>query len=100
MIRLQTYGIVKKGKFKIINKKLFESEVDKLPEGNYNLIIEKQYHRRSNPQNAYLWGVVYPIVKEGLINAGFDEFKQDFDLETTHELCKLRFLKKFLNNKK
>ena len=93
MIRLQTYANVKNGKLKVINSRLFKSEVGKLPDGSYTLIIEKQYNRRSNPQNAYLWGVVYPIVRDGLIDTGFDEFKQDYDLEMTHELCKFRFLK-------
>jgi len=69
-----------------------------MPEGKYKLTIEKVYNRRSNPQNAYLWGVVYPLVKDGLIDAGFDEFKQDFDCEMTHELCKFRFLKKDIVN--
>lgn len=94
MIRFVTYGTIKEGKLKIINLELFKSEIGKLPEGNYVLTLEKGYHRRSNPQNAYLWGVVYPIVKEGLIDAGFDEFKQDSDLEMTHELCKFRFLQR------
>jgi hypothetical protein len=96
MIRIETYCRVKKGELKIINSRLFKENIKGLPDGNYTISIEKRYNKRSNPQNAYLWGVVYPIVKEGLIDAGFDEFKQDYELEMTHELCKLRFLKKEL----
>lgn len=88
MIRIETYCRVKRGELKVINSRLFKESIKGLPDGNYIISIEKKYNKRSTPQNAYLWGVVYPIVKEGLIDAGFDEFKQDYDLEMTHELCK------------
>jgi len=79
---------------KIAKEDAFRGALKSLSDGNYKIVIEKIYNKRSNPQNAYLWGVVYPIVKEGLIDAGFDEFKQDYELEMTHELCKYRFLEK------
>jgi hypothetical protein len=85
---------MRKGFLKIIKEDVFRDALKNLSDGNYKIVIEKIYNKRSNPQNSYLWGVVYPIVKEGLIDAGFDEFKQDFDLEMTHEMLKLRFLKR------
>lgn len=85
---------MRKGFLKITKEDVFRDALKNLSDGNYKIVIEKIYNKRSNPQNAYLWGVVYPIVKQGLIDAGFDEFKQDFDLEMTHEMLKLRFLKR------
>lgn len=50
--------------------------------------IEKFKRKRSNPQNAYLWGVVIPIMQQALKDSGHIMTK-----ERTHELLKLRFLK-------
>ena len=93
MIRTETYCKVRKGILKLTHEEKFKDSIKHLFDGNYKIVIEKIYNKRSNPQNAYLWGVVYPVVRDGLIDTGFDEFKQDYDLEMTHELCKFRFLK-------
>jgi len=98
--RLETYCKMRKGILKITKEDIFRGAIKSLSDGNYKIIIEKIYNKRSNPQNAYLWGVVYPIVKEGLIDVGFDEFKQDYELEMTHELCKFRFLQRVIDSSK
>lgn len=98
MIRTETYCKMRMGILKIPNEDKFKDTIKSLSDGNYKLTIEKIYNKRSTPQNAYLWGVVYPIVKGGLIDAGFDEFRQDYELEMTHELCKFRFLKRDIAN--
>lgn len=94
MKKLESYCKIRKGILTIVHKDQFKDSIKSMPDGKYKITIEKVYNKRSNPQNAYLWGVVYPLVKDGLIEIGFDEFKQDFELEMTHELCKFRFLKK------
>ena len=44
--------------------------------------IEKQTKQRSNPQNRYLWGVVYKYIAE----------ETDMDTESIHHFCKSEFL--------
>lgn len=41
---------------------------------------------RSNPQNAYYWGVVVPLITEA-----FNKFGNDFKEEETHEFLKAKF---------
>lgn len=50
--------------------------------------VEKRKNKRSNPQNAYMWGICIPIVKECLKKAGIT-----LSLNDTHEMLKLKFLK-------
>ena len=50
--------------------------------------IEKAKKKRSNPQNAFWWSVVIPIMQQALKDAGHLMTK-----EQTHDLLKLRFLK-------
>lgn len=50
--------------------------------------IEKAKKKRSNPQNAYMWGVVIPLMREALKESG-----HTMTNEMVHELLKLRFLK-------
>ena len=96
MKKLQTYGTIEDGKLKIIHRNRFTEAIKALKPGRYSLTIEKVYRKRSNPQNSFLWGVVYPIVLEGLKQAGFEEFEED---EQVHDLLKCRFLKKDIVNK-
>lgn len=44
---------------------------------------------RSNKQNAWLWGCVYPMLLYGLNDIGWEYF----DTEQVHEFCKKRFTK-------
>lgn len=50
--------------------------------------IEKAKKKRSNPQNAYMWGVVLPIMRQALKDSGYLMTN-----ESVHEMLKLRFLK-------
>jgi hypothetical protein len=55
---------------------------------NVTITIDKTKKKRSNPQNAYLWGICYPIVQNCLKEAG-----NVFSINDVHELLKLKFLK-------
>lgn len=77
-----------------IDRQLFASSVKQFAGSEITLTIEKRSKRRSNPQNAYLWAVVYPCVLEGLIGVGYD--LSETDTETVHAWCK----KEFLQNRK
>lgn len=57
--------------------------------GEYDIVIKRHRKRRTDTQNSYLWGVVYPTVLQGFIDAGWDEIT---NVEQIHEICKARFL--------
>lgn len=93
MKKLETYGTIESGKLKIIHKDRFTEAIKTLKDGRYRLTLEKVYRKRSNPQNAFLWGVVNPLVLEGLKVVGYD-----LDLDAVHDLLKFKFLKKDIVN--
>lgn len=65
------------------------TEVIKSFEGKEITIkIEKRKKKRSNPQNAYYYGVVIPIMRDALKDAGYIMTN-----ESVHDMLKLRFLK-------
>lgn len=55
----------------------------------------KKSNKRSTQQNRYWWGVVVPMVKDGLRAMGYDDVKTD---EDSHEVLKALFLKKKISN--
>ena len=56
-------------------------------DGDYRVSIVRIGKKRTDPQNRYLWGVVYPLLLNGLNALGWD-FTTD---EQFHEYCKARF---------
>lgn len=74
---------------RIKNREAIRKLFAELKDGTYLIKIATR-RRRSLPQNAYYWGVVVDMVKDGLIDAGF----RDVDAEDAHELLKSKFLKK------
>lgn len=58
--------------------------------GHHRVII-KDARTRSLPQNAYYWGVIVPLVRQGLYDAGYDEVKTNMD---AHEVIKHLHLRK------
>lgn len=79
---------------RIVNRdeigKLFTS----LQDGTYMVRLQLR-KRRSLPQNAYYWGVVCEMVKDGLRDAGFNAIRTADD---AHEVTKSLFLKKEVVN--
>jgi len=61
-----------------------------LPDGRYLMKIDSS-KKRSNNQNRYWWGIVVPMVREGLRDMGYDDVKTN---EDAHEILKHLFLKK------
>lgn len=55
------------------------------------ITFEKPKKKRSNPQNAFYYGVIIPIVKNCLRDAGYIMTN-----EATHDLIKLKFLKEVI----
>lgn len=66
-----------------------------LPDGVYRVEIKRHRARRSNDQNAYLWGVVYPAALQGFIDLGWTTI---VNTEHVHEYFKREFLsREFVN---
>ena len=61
-----------------------------LKPGTYVWEIKRDYRQRSNPQNKYYWGVVIPIVLEGLKGVGYEVEDED----DAHEVIKAVFFKR------
>lgn len=89
-MKLQYTGEIKEWKLKITNRKGFDEDMISLEGKRVWITIEKQKSKRSDNQNRYWWGVVIPIVKQGLKDAGFNDYKTS---QSVHELLKYRFLK-------
>lgn len=66
-------------------KKAFEG----LTDGAY-LVTIKKANRRSDNQNRYIHGVLFPEVRKALINAGYDDIRTNEDAK---QVCKALFLK-------
>ena len=68
----------------IVNMEEFRKFFRELKMGKH-LVTVKDMRKRSLPQNAYYWGVVVPMVKRGLNDAGYDEVSNN---EDAHEVLK------------
>jgi len=73
MTKLQYIGIKEGNKpFRIVNTKGFKIELNDLPSGRYDIIVEKHRKRKSNPQLAYLFAVCYPRFREAAKDMGWE----------------------------
>lgn len=72
-------------------KKAFEG----LTDGTY-LVTIKSVTKRSDNQNRYIHGVLFPEVQKALYNIGYDDIRTMEDAKAT---CKALFLKKDMVNK-
>ena len=70
------------------------SIISSLEDGKYTVAIKRATRKRTNNQNDWLWGVVYPRLQQGLIDAGWEIV----DIEQVHELCKSNFAAQDLIN--
>jgi hypothetical protein len=71
------------GKLKVYQKEFMEIWIASIPEGSeVKVLISRAKKNRSNPQNNYLRGVVYPLISE---NTGYTN-------EEVHDAMKYKFL--------
>ncbi len=72
----------------------FKTEVaNAFPNDTITITVEKKKRKRSLSQNAYYFGVVCALVRNGM-----NEFGSDYSIEETHEFLKSKFnLKEFIN---
>jgi len=77
---------IRGGKLVLPHRSQLISDIKIFKDGDYVLTIEKKSKKRSLSQNAYYWGVVVPIVKQGLKDIGYR-----MTTETTHDYLKTNF---------
>ena len=80
---------------KVVNMKEFQEAFNQLKDGKH-LVTVKDMRKRSMPQNAYYWGVIVPMVRKGLYEAGYDEVTTNDD---AHEVMKHIHLRKRIVSK-
>lgn len=95
MKKLKFYAKWQDGKFEWTSPDWVREKMNELPDCNLVITMEKDFGKRSLSQNAYLHGVVIPLVFEGLREAGFDEVKDNEDAKT---VIKNLFLKEKISN--
>ena len=77
---------IENGTLKFKQRSTVLSDIAQMKDGDYVMTIERKRRKRSLMQNAYYWGVVVPLVKEGLLDVGYR-----MTMEDTHEFLKGRF---------
>ena len=92
-MKLSYTGKVKQSGLHIYNRKQFDEDIKLFLEKDVTVTVEKKKRKRSLHQNNFYWGVVIPIVKQGLIDVGYR-----VTIDDTHELIKAKFIKKELVN--
>jgi hypothetical protein len=88
MVKIESFFQMQQGRALYANPESFVTAIKALPDGFYVNKIEKLYNKRSNPQNAYYWGVVCPLVRDGLMNVGYECNTVD----EAHEFLKNEFI--------
>jgi len=77
---------IKQGRLEFKQRSSFLTDVEKLRDGEYIVTVERARRKRSIDQNRYYWGVVVPLVKEGLTDIGYR-----LTTEAVHEFLKGQF---------
>jgi 6-pyruvoyl-tetrahydropterin synthase len=81
---------------KIVNKTTFQKALWELKDGRYLVKIEPK-KKRTNGQNRYIHGVLFPELKNAFNEAGWDEIRT---MEMAKEIAKRRFLTTQIVNEK
>ena len=77
---------IENGTLKFKQRSTVLSDIAQMRDGEYVMTIERKRRKRSLMQNAYYWGVVVPLVKEGLLDVGYR-----MTTEAVHEYLKGQF---------
>jgi hypothetical protein len=73
------------------NKSVLGDSIRKLPDGRYDITVEKHRKKRSTQANRYYWGVIVPVVQNVLRERG-----NRFTLEQIHDMLRANFLQTFV----
>jgi hypothetical protein len=78
---------VRGGRLHIFRRKEFLRDIQQFEGKRTEIILQLRKNRRSIEQNAYYWGVVVPMVRAGLYDAGWR-----YSITDTHQELKRMFL--------
>lgn len=87
------HGKTINGKPKISRRSELDEVLQSFEGKDFTLTIEKKKKSRSLSQNGYYHAVVVPLIRQGLIDIG-----TKLTREETHEILKMKFLKKEIVN--
>ena len=87
-MKLKYNGKIEGGKLTIYHRQDFIQALENIGELECTLTLEKRTKKRSNSQNSYLWGVVYPLSRDCFKDIGYF-----LSLDEVHEFFKDKFLK-------
>ncbi len=85
MNKITATGSIKDGVLKINNRRIFDADLLKI-KGEVNITVQATGKKRTSKQNRYYWGVVVKIIREGLLDIGYDLNDDD-----VHEFLKSKF---------
>lgn len=88
-IKLEYQGKVTNGVLNVVHRKRMAEDIKQFEGKHVMITIAKKKRKRSNPQNKFYWGVVIPMVKQGLRDAGYPIMGND----KVHDYLKLEFLR-------
>jgi hypothetical protein len=87
MANITAYGsVTETGILSLSNRKRLQEDLKKF-KGNLVEVTIKKRNTRSNPQNKYLWGVLYAEIVIELKKLG----NENIDADYVHEFCKKEF---------
>ena len=93
-LKLEYQGKVENGVLNVVHRKRMTEDIKQFEGKNVIITLTRKKKKRSNPQNKYYWGVVVPVVKQGLRDAGYPIM----GIDKVHDYLKLEFLRDLLVN--
>lgn len=85
-MKIQIKSLVQNGLLKR-NRTLITDAIKSFEGKEILITFEKPKKKRSNPQNSYLWAVLYPITQQAIKN----EWGEVWNIEKVHEFYKIQF---------
>jgi len=88
MPKMEYFGhVTEDGKLKIHYQQNFVEEIKQFSGKKVTILVKNKRKDRSLPQLRYWWGVIVPMVKDGLKEVGYQYSK-----EQVHQFLKLQYL--------
>lgn len=87
MRKILTFGTIKNGILKISHRNEFLKSISSMPDCRVKIEVSKLYKKRSNPQNAYYWGVIVEIWRQIILA----EWGEHWSTQEVHEFLKYNF---------
>lgn len=85
-MKIVYHGKVSGGCLRIANRKLFDKELEQHEGKEVEITIIRKRRIRSTQQNRYYWGIVLPLIIDGLKELG-----TRVDVEDVHSFLKSKF---------